>query len=88
MAPQRAPAQPAGPAPPAQDHDPRSAKAVAGLTGESPDADTKKIMTAITEAAPAEARQEAHATDEELARTYPGGKVKDTDETVRRPGTD
>ena len=61
---------------------------VAGLTGKSPDADTKRIMTAITKLLPAEARKKRTPTEEELARTYPGGKVRDTDEASRRPGTD
>jgi putative phosphoserine phosphatase/1-acylglycerol-3-phosphate O-acyltransferase len=61
---------------------------VQGLRGESPDADTKKKMTAITKLLPAEARKKRTPTPEELARTYPGGKVKDTDERSRRPGKD
>ncbi|MGQ0434751.1 MAG: HAD-IB family hydrolase [Microthrixaceae bacterium] len=66
----------------------RVGKPVEGLTGESPDADTKKIMKAISALLPAEARKKRSFTDEELARTYPGGKVTDTDESRRRPGTD
>jgi putative phosphoserine phosphatase/1-acylglycerol-3-phosphate O-acyltransferase len=65
----------------------RVGTAVKGLTG-SPDADTKKIMTAITKLLPPEARKKHTPTPEELARTYPGGKVKDTDESTRRPGKD
>jgi putative phosphoserine phosphatase/1-acylglycerol-3-phosphate O-acyltransferase len=65
----------------------RVGPAVKGLTG-SPDADTKKIMTAITKLLPPEARKKHTPTPEELARTYPGGKVKDTDESTRRPGKD
>jgi putative phosphoserine phosphatase/1-acylglycerol-3-phosphate O-acyltransferase len=61
---------------------------VEGLTGESPDADTKTIMAAITKLLPAEARKKRTPTQEELARTYPGGKIKDTDESARRPGKD
>jgi putative phosphoserine phosphatase/1-acylglycerol-3-phosphate O-acyltransferase len=61
---------------------------VEGLTGASPDADTKKIMKAITALLPAEARKRRTPTEEELRRTYPGGKVKETDEEARRPGTD
>ncbi|MGH9273414.1 MAG: HAD-IB family hydrolase [Acidimicrobiales bacterium] len=61
---------------------------VTGLTGESPDADTKTIMAAITALLPAEARKKRKPTREELARTYPGGKIKDTDEEKRRPGSD
>ncbi len=60
---------------------------VQGLTG-SPDADTKKIMKAISALLPPEARKKRSYTQEELARTYPGGKIRDTDEVSRRPGTD
>lgn len=66
----------------------RVGTAVAGLTGESPDADTKKIMRAIAKLLPPEARKKRTPTTEELARTYPGGKITDTDEDARRPGTD
>jgi putative phosphoserine phosphatase / 1-acylglycerol-3-phosphate O-acyltransferase len=66
----------------------RVGKPVAGLDGESPDADTQRIMTAITKLLPAEARKEHTPTDEELARTYPGGRIAETDETERRPGHD
>jgi putative phosphoserine phosphatase/1-acylglycerol-3-phosphate O-acyltransferase len=66
----------------------RIGDAVEGLTGESADADTEKIMAAITAMLPAEARKKRTPTPEELAKTYPGGKVKDTDEDARRPGTD
>ena len=45
-------------------------------------------MAAITKLLPAEARKKRTPTEEELARTYPGGKVKDTDEATRRPGKD
>jgi putative phosphoserine phosphatase / 1-acylglycerol-3-phosphate O-acyltransferase len=65
----------------------RIGKPVEGLVGD-PDKDTKKIMKAITALLPAEARKKRTPTAEELARTYPGGRVKDTDETARRPGTD
>lgn len=62
---------------------------VKGLTGRSPDADTKRIMTAITKLLPAEARKRRTPTDEELARTYPPGWKNDPDdEGDRRPGTD
>jgi putative phosphoserine phosphatase/1-acylglycerol-3-phosphate O-acyltransferase len=62
---------------------------VAGLKGQSPDADTKRIMTAITKLLPAEARRKRTPTPEELARTYPGGRAAGrTDEDARRPGTD
>ncbi len=63
-------------------------EAVAALKGVSPDADTKKIMKAITKLLPAEARKPRTPTAEELAKTYPGGKVKARDESERRPGTD
>lgn len=66
----------------------RVGKPVAGLTGASPDADTKKIMKAISALLPSEARKKRTYTDEELAKTYPGGKIKATDESSRRPGTD
>ncbi len=66
----------------------RVGSAVAGLTGESPDADTEKIMTAISKLLPAEARRVRTPTAEELARTYPGGKVTGSDEAARRPGSD
>ena len=66
---------------------------VEGLTGDL-DADTALIMSAITALLPAEARQPHEPTPEELARTYPGGKVPSgADEAAeheadRRPGTD
>ncbi len=66
----------------------RVGKAVDGLDGISPDDDTTKIMAAITKLLPAEARKKHTPTQEELAKTYPGGKIKDTDEDARRPGTD
>ena len=65
----------------------RIGRPVEGLIGE-PDKDTKKIMKAITALLPAEARKRRTPTAEELAKTYPGGKVKDTDEEARRPGVD
>lgn len=63
---------------------------VAGLTGRSPDADTKRIMKAITELLPAEARVKRTPTVEELARTYPPGKAPTAGEheADRRPGRD
>ena len=63
-------------------------KSVTGLVGRSADADTKRIMTAITKLLPAEAREKRTPTADELARTYPGGKPKDRDESSRRPGSD
>lgn len=62
---------------------------VVGLKGESPDADTKKIMAAITKLLPAEARRKRTPTPEELARTYPSGYKGDPEaEDSRRPGED
>ncbi len=64
------------------------------LKHRSLDADTKRVMKAITELLPAEARRRREPTAEELARTYPGGVVPDDldeaagHETERRPGTD
>jgi len=63
---------------------------VEGLKGRSPDADTRRIMAAIVEQLPDEARVHRIPTAEELARTYPSGKVPDDleHERRRRPGTD
>lgn len=59
------------------------------LAGRSPDADTKKIMKAITALLPPEARKRRTPTPEELARTYPRGYHGDPEaESNRRPGTD
>jgi putative phosphoserine phosphatase/1-acylglycerol-3-phosphate O-acyltransferase len=60
------------------------------LLGKSLDADTKRIMSAIVDLLPPEAREKRTPTPEELARTYPPGKApKDGEhETKRRPGTD
>jgi putative phosphoserine phosphatase/1-acylglycerol-3-phosphate O-acyltransferase len=64
-------------------------KPVVGLTGASPDADTKKIMTAITKLLPPEARKKRTPTPDELRRTYPHGYEGDPDaEDSRRPGAD
>jgi putative phosphoserine phosphatase / 1-acylglycerol-3-phosphate O-acyltransferase len=55
----------------------------------SPDADTKRIMAAIVDLLPPEAREHRTPTDEELALTYPAGYQGDpTAEVERRPGTD
>jgi hypothetical protein len=62
--------------------------AVEGLTGEDLDADTERIMAALMAQLPAEAREEHTPTEEELRKTYPHGKIVDTDQEVRRPGTD
>jgi putative phosphoserine phosphatase/1-acylglycerol-3-phosphate O-acyltransferase len=63
---------------------------VEGLKGRSPDADTKRIMAAITDLLPPEARVHRMPTEEELARTYPSGKAPTSGEheAERRPGTD
>ena len=59
------------------------------LKYKSPDADTKRIMKAITALLPPAARRRHDPTPEELARTYPPGYRSDPDaEFDRRPGTD
>lgn len=66
---------------------------VGGLTGDL-EGDTSRIMQAIRALLPAEARVRREPTPDELARTYPGGKVPDDlndaaeHESGRRPGTD
>ncbi len=58
------------------------------LNHRSPDADTKKIMKAITALLPPEARVRRTPTPEELARTFPPGYHGDPEaELDRRPGT-
>ncbi len=55
----------------------------------SADADTKRIMTAISDLLPKEARVQHEPTAEELARTYPPGYEGDPGaEADRRPGSD
>jgi putative phosphoserine phosphatase/1-acylglycerol-3-phosphate O-acyltransferase len=55
----------------------------------SPDADTKRIMSAISALLPAEAREPYEPTDEELMKTFPPGYTGDPyAESTRRPGTD
>lgn len=55
----------------------------------SPDADTKRIMSAIVDLLPAEARKRHDPTPEELARALPPNYRGDPDaEDTRRPGTD
>jgi putative phosphoserine phosphatase/1-acylglycerol-3-phosphate O-acyltransferase len=55
----------------------------------SADADTKRIMAAITALLPPEARLKRIPTEEELARTYPHGYRGDpSKEDDRRPGQD
>lgn len=57
--------------------------------GEDPDADTRRIMAAIADLLPEEARVRREPTAAELALTYPPGYAGDPDaETDRRPGTD
>ncbi|MGI9595950.1 MAG: HAD-IB family hydrolase [Acidimicrobiales bacterium] len=58
-----------------------------GLT--DPDEDTCRIMAALVELLPDEARQHRTPSQEELARTYPPGYTGDPNAEVdRRPGTD
>lgn len=47
------------------------------LTGEDIDADTRRIMDAVVDLLPWEAKQRHDPTTEELARTYPGGIITD-----------
>ena len=64
------------------------------LGGEDLDADTRAIMDAIVELLPPEAQRRNDPSPEELAATYPDGKVpEDVNEAARheaerRPGTD
>jgi putative phosphoserine phosphatase/1-acylglycerol-3-phosphate O-acyltransferase len=59
------------------------------LAHRSPDADTKKIMKAISAQLPPEARVKRTPTAEELALTFPPGYHGDPEaERDRRPGTD
>jgi len=59
------------------------------LLSKSLDADTKRIMKAISAQLPAEARVRRQPTPEELALTYPSGYRGDpTAEADRRPGSD
>ncbi len=58
------------------------------LVYDDPDSDTKRIMSAIVDLLPPEARQRRTPTEEELARTYPPGYRGDArNEATRRPGT-
>jgi putative phosphoserine phosphatase/1-acylglycerol-3-phosphate O-acyltransferase len=61
---------------------------VEGLSGEDLDADTERIMAAIADLLPPEAKLPYEPTEDELRRTYPKGRIADSDETARRPGTD
>ncbi len=64
------------------------------LDGTDPDVDTERIMDAIAALLPDEARLPRIPSDEELARTYPDGRIPaDVDaagdhEAARRPGSD
>ena len=59
------------------------------LNSRSPDADTKRLMTALSAQLPPEARKQRTPTPEELALTYPPGYHGDPEaELDRRPGTD
>jgi putative phosphoserine phosphatase / 1-acylglycerol-3-phosphate O-acyltransferase len=54
----------------------------------SVDADTKRIMKALADLLPPEARVQREPTDAELAATLPPGSKGAADESRRRPGTD
>lgn len=64
------------------------------LDGTDPDADTERIMSEIAALLPAEARLPRIPSDEELARTYPDGRIPadvgaaGDHESARRPGSD
>lgn len=62
------------------------------LTGEDMEEDTRRIMAAIVDLLPPEARERHEPTDEELARSLPSGAdlsaVDFEHETLRRPGKD
>jgi putative phosphoserine phosphatase/1-acylglycerol-3-phosphate O-acyltransferase len=60
------------------------------VKGTGYDANTKRIMKAITALLPPEARVKHEPTEEELARTYPPGKAPTAGEheRARRPGRD
>jgi putative phosphoserine phosphatase/1-acylglycerol-3-phosphate O-acyltransferase len=59
------------------------------LRGKTADSNTKKIMKAIVDLLPAEARTKRTPTPDELRRSYPAGYKGDpTKESTRRPGTD
>jgi putative phosphoserine phosphatase / 1-acylglycerol-3-phosphate O-acyltransferase len=53
------------------------------------DTDTKRVMAALMELLPPEARERRTPTEDELRRTYPPGYRGDPgQETERRPGRD
>jgi len=59
------------------------------LRGKTADSNTKKIMSAIVDLLPAEARTKRTPTADELRRSYPPGYSGDpTSESSRRPGSD
>lgn len=62
------------------------------LAHDDPDIDTRRIMDAIVELLPADARRRHEPSRDELARTYPSGRIPVEDdlehEGERRPGTD
>jgi putative phosphoserine phosphatase/1-acylglycerol-3-phosphate O-acyltransferase len=62
------------------------------LVGKTLDTDTTRIMSAIAELLPPEAREPRTPTAEELALTYPHGKVPSAEDLAaeheRRPGSD
>jgi putative phosphoserine phosphatase/1-acylglycerol-3-phosphate O-acyltransferase len=59
------------------------------VTGTSLDADTKKIMKAISALLPPEARDKMTPTREQLLATFPPGYAGDPEaEYTRRPGQD
>jgi putative phosphoserine phosphatase/1-acylglycerol-3-phosphate O-acyltransferase len=55
----------------------------------SPGADTKRIMKALLDLLPNEAREQQNPSTEQLLRTFPPGYDGDPKaEATRRPGTD
>lgn len=59
------------------------------LRGKTADSNTKKIMSAIFDLLPVEARTKRTPTADELRRSYPPGYSGDpTSESTRRPGSD
>jgi putative phosphoserine phosphatase / 1-acylglycerol-3-phosphate O-acyltransferase len=59
------------------------------LTYDDPDTDTKRIMAALMDQLPPEARERRTPSEEELRRAYPPGYRGDpAGETARRPGRD
>jgi putative phosphoserine phosphatase/1-acylglycerol-3-phosphate O-acyltransferase len=59
------------------------------LAYDDPDTDTKRIMAALADLLPPEARERRNPTEDELRRTYPPGYRGDPSrEAERRPGRD